>query len=223
VVPLLEHHYQPPEVVPLQILYEDGHLLVVEKPAGLLAVPGRGEDKQDSLIQRLLISHPDALVVHRLDMDTSGLMVFARSKSVQRDLGHLFQQRRVDKAYEALVVGRVTTESGEIDLPLIRDWPRRPLQKVDFEKGKPALTRYKVIRYLAADDVTRIRLEPVTGRSHQLRVHMQQLGHPILGDRLYGGLREQGYQPRLCLHASELRFRHPIDDRVLAFRSATPF
>jgi len=219
----IEHLYQPPVDVALHIYYEDEHLLVVEKPAGLLSVPGRGQDKQDSLIHRLQDSHPDAVVVHRLDMDTSGLMVFARGKPVQRELSLLFQHRQVHKAYMAMVAGRVMSESGRIELPLITDWPRRPLQKVDPEHGKPALTRYRVLEYDIASDVTRVWLEPETGRSHQLRVHMQQLGHPILGDRLYAGPEGRGVSPRLCLHAVELGFRHPITGLHLDFCSTAPF
>lgn len=199
--------YQPPPPQPVVPHYEDAHLLLVDKPAGLLAVPGRGADKQDSLISRVQARYPDALTVHRLDMATSGLMVFARGAAMQASLSRLFRERAVSKRYEARVAGRLAQEAGEIDLPLAADWLNRPKQCVDMLQGKHALTRYRLLDYDAASDSSRVSLEPVTGRTHQLRVHMAALGHPILGDALYG---DPASVPRLLLHASELGFVHPF-------------
>ena len=217
------HVYTPPAESIIDIIYEDEHLLMVDKPNGLLSVPGRGADKQDSLILRLQRDYPDALAVHRLDMDTSGLMVVARSRDMHRELSLQFQQRRVEKRYVAVVAGRVETGEGVIELPLITDWPRRPLQKVDTTHGKPARTYYKVLGDSAAAGATRMALHPVTGRTHQLRVHMQQLGHPILGDRLYASEAVQALAGRLLLHACELAFMHPAIGQKLAFESEAPF
>lgn len=202
------------------VLYQDDALLVVEKPSGLLAVPGRGADKQDSLLTRLQAAFPDALVVHRLDMATSGLMLFARGPKMQRLLSIQFQQRQVGKRYLALVAGRVQPESGSIDLPLICDWPRRPRQIIDHDRGKPALTRYRFLDYDPERDCSRVELEPVTGRSHQLRVHLAALGHPILGDTLYGAAKRA---TRLLLHATHLVFVHPGTGQHIEFDSPPPF
>lgn len=203
------HHlpYQPPPLQEIVPLYLDAYLLVVVKPAGLLAVPGRGADKQDSLSSRLQAAYPDALIVHRLDMSTSGLMLFARGVTMQGKLSHLFREREVYKRYEARVAGRLVQHAGEIDLPLASDWPNRPKQRVDRLEGKHALTRYRLLDYDAANDSSLVSLEPVTGRTHQLRVHLAELGHPILGDALYG---DSHRAPRLLLHASELAFIHPV-------------
>ena len=174
--------YEPPHE-PLEILHEDAELLLVNKPAGLLSVPGKGEHLADCLISRVQEAFPTALLVHRLDRDTSGVMVFALTKSAQRHLGLQFEKRHTKKTYIALVHGEVTEKSGEIDLPLIVDWPNRPLQHVNYGTGKPALTEWR--RGAVKNGVTRMRLYPRTGRSHQLRVHMKELGHPILGDPFY--------------------------------------
>lgn len=200
------------------VLYQDDALLIANKPAGLLAVPGRGEDKQDCLIARLQSSFPDALVVHRLDMATSGLMVFARGAAMQRSLSQLFQERLVSKRYIAILSGRLENEAGEVALPLICDWPNRPKQKVDHALGKPSLTRYRMLGLEGGN--TRVELEPVTGRSHQLRVHMAEIGHPILGDPLYGDVASA---PRLLLHAAMLAFAHPVSGAPLNFTSPPPF
>ena len=202
----------------LDPIYRDESLIVVNKPAGLLAVPGRGADKQDCLASRVQAEFPDALVVHRLDMATSGLLLFARSAEMQRHMSYLFRERLVSKRYVAVVSGRLEMLAGEIDLPLIRDWPNRPRQKVDFASGKPSLTRYRVLAH--DDGATRVELEPVTGRTHQLRVHMAASGHPILGDALYG---EEGRAERLLLHASALSFLHPLNAEPLSFASEPPF
>ncbi|OGT03566.1 MAG: RNA pseudouridine synthase [Gallionellales bacterium RIFCSPLOWO2_02_58_13] len=204
----------------LDLIYRDDTLIVVNKPAGLLAVPGRGADKQDCLASRVQAEFPDALVVHRLDMATSGLLLFARGAEMQRRLSHLFREREVQKRYVAVVSGRLELLSGEIDLPLIRDWPNRPRQKVDFATGKPSLTRYRVLAH--DDGTTRVELEPVTGRTHQLRVHMAAIGHPIMGDALYGGEAE-GRAERLLLHASALSFAHPLNAELLSFASDPSF
>lgn len=208
---------RPPRVTELRFHHQDDWLLVVDKPAGLLSVPGRGEDKQDCLVTRVQRHFPDALTVHRLDMATSGLIVFARGADMQRELSRLFQERAVDKRYQALVSGRPSSDSGEIDLPLICDWPNRPKQKVDHEVGKPSLTRYQVLAVEGGD--TRLELEPYTGRSHQLRVHLAAIGHPIVGDALYGGAAAE----RLMLHACRLGFAHPHTGIALNFDSPPPF
>lgn len=203
----------------LELSYCDEALLVAVKPAGLLAVPGRGDDKQDCLSSRLQAEFPDALVVHRLDMATSGLMVFGRGAEMQRRLSRLFHDRKVGKRYVALVAGRLAPEIGEISLPLGADWPNRPKQKVDHEVGKHSLTRYRVLTYDANADVTRVELEPVTGRTHQLRVHLAASGHPIVGDALYGGVGAE----RLMLHAAWLGFEHPRTGERLELVSEAPF
>jgi len=198
-------------------------MLVVDKPGGLLAVPGRGEAGLDNQAVRVQAELPDALVVHRLDMSTSGLMLFARGKEMQRRLSHAFAQREVHKEYIAVVDGLLAAEHGEIDLPLLTDWPNRPKQKVDFADGKPALTRYTVLERDATRGTTRVMLEPVTGRSHQLRVHLLALGHPIVGDALYAPPEALAKAPRLLLHAQSLQLAHPVDGRTLRFHSPAPF
>ena len=200
------------------LIYRDDALLVVNKPAGLLAVPGRGADKQDCLSARLQQEFPDALVVHRLDMPTSGLMVFARGAEVQRLLSKMFHEREVEKRYVAVVAGKLETESGEVDLPIAADWPNRPMRIIDTEIGKPSLTRYRLMGVEVSS--TRVELEPVTGRTHQLRVHMAAIGHPILGDALYGDVNSA---PRLLLHASSLTLAHPLSGVPLHFVSSAPF
>ncbi len=199
----------------------DEHLIVLDKPAGLLAVPGRGEDKQDCLSARAQALWPDALVVHRLDMATSGLFLMGRGVHVQRVLGRAFAEQRVDKQYEAVVAGHVAQETGVIDLPLAADWPNRPLQKVDAEHGKPSTTRWRVLA--REDDCTRLALEPVTGRTHQLRVHLREIGHPILGDALYAPQPVRARAARLLLHAQRLALAHPVTGEPLSFASPAPF
>lgn len=210
----------------MDVLYADEALLVVDKPAGLLAVPGRGADKQDCLAARVQARYPEARVVHRLDMATSGLMVMARSPAAQRELGKAFAAREVTKRYIAVVAGRPDVPSedwGIIDLPIIVDWPSRPLRIVDRVHGKPSLTHWRVLEYDATGQDTRVELEPVTGRSHQLRVHLRELGHPILGDALYAPPDVQARAGRLLLHARSLRFAHPLTGDALAFESPAPF
>lgn len=190
-----------------EIIYADDTLLVVNKPAGLLTVPGRGPEKQDCLINRLLVPYPNARIVHRLDQATSGLVLIPLGYEAQKHLARQFEQRLVHKCYTAVVGGVMADEAGEVDLPLICDWPNRPRQKVDYTDGKAALTRYRVLQRSA--DATRVALEPVTGRSHQLRVHMQALGHPILGDNLYATPEYLAASDRLLLHATTIEFTHP--------------
>ena len=201
------------------LVYLDDNLLVVNKAAGLLSVPGRGTEKQDCLASRIQILYPDALVVHRLDMATSGLIVFARGPEMQRLLSQMFHDRQIKKLYVALVSGHVEPPSGEINLPIAPDWPNRPRHKIDTETGKPSLTRYKLFSYDNAVDASRIELEPFTGRTHQLRLHMAAIGHPIIGDNLYEGRAEK----RLFLHANRLSFSHPVNDQPLTFLSDVPF
>ena len=252
-----------------ELLYCDDSLLIVNKPAGLLAVPGRGADKQDCLSARIQQEFPDALIVHRLDMSTSGLMVFARSAAMQRRLSEMFREHEVQKRYVAVVAGNVEQPTGEVNLPIVADWPNRPLRKIDAELGKPSLTRYRVLgfgesvhasipdvttshptrpsrndvqvagyqheRSIGSEpspvrpdvskgehvvDTTRLELEPVTGRTHQLRVHMAAIGHPILGDTLYG---DASSAPRLLLHARMLSFTHPLGAEILTLVSEAPF
>lgn len=251
------------------LIHLDDALLVANKPAGMLAVPGRGEDKQDCLSTRIQQKISDALVVHRLDMATSGLMVFARGVEMQRRLSQMFREREIEKRYVAVLAGRMAAAAGEVELPLASDWPNRPRQKVDFTCGKPSLTKYRVLGYekpvlaepveacpasfehppfdklmkqpavlqspqaarslvIRANDpaemldgTTRIELEPVTGRTHQLRLHMAAIGCPILGDGLYGSA--GGSAARLMLHASALSFAHPHGGERISFESAPPF
>lgn len=207
----------------VHVIHEDPHLLVLDKPAGLLCVPGRGPDKQDCLSARALQRWPHALVVHRLDMATSGLVLMALDAATQRAFGDAFAARQVAKRYEAIVDG-VLPESQEwsvIDAPLAADWPRRPLQKIDAA-GKPSLTRWRVLRALPERGASHLVLEPLTGRSHQLRVHLASIGHPILGDALYAGEAVQRRAPRLLLHASALAFTHPATQQWVQFESPRP-
>jgi len=207
----------------IAIIHADAHCLVVCKPSGLLSVPGRGEAGRDCLSERVRAEYADALIVHRLDMATSGLMLLARGVDPQRSLSIAFAQRAVHKRYVAVVTGQVSSSEGEIDLPLAADWPNRPRQQVDAVRGRPSLTRYRVLAHDAEHDTTRLELEPVTGRAHQLRVHLLALGHPILGDALYGSADVQAAAPRLLLHASSLRFAHPASGEPMSFDSPPPF
>lgn len=216
---MTEFVYSPPNT-PLELIHEDHELLVVNKPAGLLSVPGKGDHLKDCLITRLQAAFPEALLVHRLDMDTSGVIVFARTPAAQRHLGLQFEKRMMQKSYLALVWGQVDGKEGVIDLPLIVDWPNRPLQKACHETGRAAVTEWKVLRH--DETSTRMRLFPQTGRSHQLRVHMRELGHPILGDPFYATGPARDF-PRLMLHAETLRLRHPDGGRGMTFRAKNPF
>ncbi len=213
--------YHPLPDTGLDVVHLDEAMVVLNKPAGLLSVPGRGDDRQDCLALRVQQRWADALIVHRLDMATSGLLVMGRGAAMQRALSLAFEQRLADKRYEAIVHGVVADDAGEIDLPLITDWPHRPRQMVCFERGKPSLTRFTVVSRDEAAQRTRVSLAPVTGRSHQLRVHLLALGHPIVGDELYA---PQGEAPaRMLLHAAELGLPHPLNGEPMRWCSDVPF
>jgi tRNA pseudouridine32 synthase/23S rRNA pseudouridine746 synthase len=207
----------------VRIVHLDDHCIVAVKPAGLLSVPGRGAEKRDCLAGRIQALHADALVVHRRVLATSGLVVFARGLEAQRRRGAAFEQRAVVKTYVAVVAGLLAADSGAIDLPLRADWPNRPKQVVDAARGKAALTHYRVQARDPSAQTTRVELRPVTGRSHQLRVHLQALGHPILGDALYAPPSVQGGAERLLLHAAALCFPHPAHGASIAIDSPVPF
>ena len=210
----------------IEIVYQDDAIVVLNKPSSLLSVPGRGADKQDCLSSRVQAVFPDALVVHRLDMATSGLLVFARSLAHQRTLGNAFAAREVHKRYVAIVSGLLTTPIDDwhtIDLPIIVDWPNRPLRIIDHTLGKPSTTRYRSLLTNPQDNTTRVELEPVTGRSHQLRVHLQAIGHPIVGDPLYASAGQQALADRLLLHARRLDIEHPVTGVTMRFEAPCPF
>jgi len=204
--------YNPPPHTSIEVLYEDKFLLIVNKPSGLLSVPGRGLEKQDCLITRIQKEYPSALIVHRLDMSTSGLMIIALGKKMERELSILFQNRKVDKKYIAVVNGEIKNKYGEINLPLITDWPNRPKQKVDFESGKTSRTLYTLVSYDKKNDSSRLELIPKTGRTHQLRIHLQSLNHAILGDELYAEDDIVKKSERLLLHACNISFQHPSNE-----------
>ena len=191
----------------IPIVFQDDQIIVAVKPNGLLSVPGRAPEHKDCLITRIQQDRPEALTVHRLDCETSGLVVLACNKESQRELSRQFHDRETQKRYVAMVDGLVSENEGEINVPLMKDWPNRPKQKIDYEQGKSAQTHYKVLN--RTNDETRIELIPITGRTHQLRVHMLSLGHPILGDSLYGTEQCLAKSPRMLLHALELGFHHP--------------
>ncbi|QJR80392.1 RNA pseudouridine synthase [Alteromonas pelagimontana] len=216
-----QFEYNPPLSPYLTIIYRDDDIVVANKPGGLLSVPGKAPIHRDSLIARVQRVFPTATVVHRLDMATSGVMIMALNKASHRHLSRQFETRNTHKRYFARVDGNVQNNYGEITLPLICDWPNRPKQKVDHEHGKPALTRYEVVR--RKDDETLVALLPVTGRSHQLRVHMLSIGHVILGDRLYADEVIKGKAERLQLHAQSLIITHPTSGNWLRFEAPMPF
>ncbi|WDE12379.1 bifunctional tRNA pseudouridine(32) synthase/23S rRNA pseudouridine(746) synthase RluA [Thalassomonas haliotis] len=213
--------YQPPMKPYLDIVYQDNDIVVLNKGSGLLSVPGRLAEHQDCLQNRVCKVLPSATIVHRLDMATSGLILMALNKPAHVAISRQFEQRQTQKSYLARVYGKVKEPSGEVDLPLICDWPNRPKQKVDHEHGKKSLTRYQVLSY--QDNSTLVELIPVTGRSHQLRVHMLALGHPILGDRLYAHDKALTISPRLQLHARMLTVKHPVTGENLTFTREAPF
>ncbi len=207
--------YNPPKEPYLDIIFQDNDILVLNKQAGLLTVPGKGDHLADCLENRAKDIVPTALTVHRLDMDTSGLIIMGLNKFAHRHLSLQFQNRNVAKEYVALVFGITEENSGEIDLPLICDWPNRPKQKVDHEIGKPSQTKWHVIeRY---KDNTLLSLTPITGRSHQLRVHMNEIGHSILGDRFYASEKVAKMSKRLCLHSKKLTIMHPVQKKMMTF------
>ena len=209
-----------PLLAPEMMIHSDTHLLILNKPSGLLSVPAKPPGPQDCLEARAKASDPGALLVHRLDMDTSGIMVFARTKLAQRHLNWQFERRQVRKTYIARVAGVIEADEGRVELPLICDWPNRPLQMVCFERGRAALTDWRVLAREA--NATRVELRPRTGRSHQLRVHMKAIGHPILGDKFYAPPDVLAAAPRLQLHAQTLTFMHPEGGAWTTFEAAVP-
>jgi tRNA pseudouridine32 synthase / 23S rRNA pseudouridine746 synthase len=215
-------NYDPPPLGTLELVYIDDFLLVLNKPSGLLSVPGRGANKSDCLTMRVQQVFPDALSVHRLDMSTSGLMVIARGKVMQSRLSRMFREHRAKKLYIAMLAGRVKTPTGAVDLPLAPDWPNRPRQQIDVAYGKSSFTRYRLLAYDEAADTSRVELEPLTSRTHQLRVHMAAIGHPIMGDRLYGAGSGANAR-RLLLHASGLSFNHPESAQAINLVCEPPF
>ncbi|MEL6550578.1 MAG: RluA family pseudouridine synthase [Pseudomonadota bacterium] len=217
-MPALEDPYDPP-TAPLTILHLDHELLAVDKPAGLLSVPGKGAHLADCLLSRLEATYPGVRLVHRLDRDTSGVMIFALSALAQRHLGLQFEKRQVRKVYLAEVAGRLEGQ-GVIDAPITVDWPNRPRQKIDAEEGRAAVTEW---RAKSPGETTRVELRPQTGRSHQLRLHMEHIGHPILGDVFYGTEATRQSRVRLMLHAWKLSLRHPDGGERLTFRAKPPF
>ncbi|WP_261643732.1 bifunctional tRNA pseudouridine(32) synthase/23S rRNA pseudouridine(746) synthase RluA [Erwinia mallotivora] len=214
--------YNPPQEPWLHILYQDQHIIVVNKPSGLLSVPGRLAEHSDSVMSRIQRDFPAAESVHRLDMATSGVIVVALTKAAERELKRQFREREPQKTYVARVWGHPAQEKGLIDLPLICDWPNRPKQKVCFETGKAAQTEYQVLEY-AADNSARLQLKPLTGRSHQLRVHLLALGHPILGDNFYAHEQARMMASRLQLHAEVLTITHPSFQSAMTFRQPADF
>jgi len=214
--------YNPPLNNGLEVLYLDEYLIIVNKPSGLLSVPGRGIEKSDCLLSRVKIEYPNADIVHRLDMPTSGIIIFSLQTDIQKSLSKLFEQRKINKQYIAKVHGELECSSGIINLPLIADWPNRPKQKVDFMSGKPSKTDYQLI---STDSNTNsiVKLLPITGRSHQLRVHMAALGNPILGDTLYGNDESSEASSRLLLHAENISFIHPATDVEISINCPADF
>lgn len=215
------------KVQSFDLIYEDSALLVFNKPSGLLSVPGKGPEKADCLRTRVQQVYPEALTVHRLDMSTSGILLMARSAELHRKLSIAFQDREVQKRYVAVVDGLMQENSSQewqlIDKPIATDWINRPLQKIDPIEGKPSQTHYKIVNYDAATDTTRLELAPITGRTHQLRVHLQWLGHPILGDHLYASPEVMTKSARLMLHASSLTIKHPVTGEEIHWFTAAPF
>lgn len=225
-MPTILKEYRPP-LEDLSVIFHDHHLLVIDKPSGLLSVPGRSPDHADCLMSRAQLAYPDALLVHRLDMETSGVFIMAKSKQAQRHLGFQFENRNTQKTYAARVWGDLTDDEGQIDLPLICDWPNRPKQMVDKVNGKRAITDWTAIERSfhgpGQHPVTRVELRPKTGRSHQLRVHMLALGHPILGDQLYADGDALAAAARLQLHAESLTVMHPAEKQFVTFHAPCPF
>ncbi len=203
------------------VAYSDPHILVINKPSGLLSVPGRGPEKADCALSRVQLIHPDALTVHRLDMDTSGLLIFARGKTIQRALSIQFATGKISKRYVANVWGAPERLTGLIDLPIITDWPNRPRQKIDHDTGKPSQTQYDTAGHHA--NGARLILSPLTGRTHQLRIHLAAINHPILGDDLYAHEKALAASARLCLHADQLSFSHPATQEPLHLSAPCPF
>lgn len=215
--------YEPPQTPWLELLYYDQDIVVANKPSGLLSVPGKARAHHDSLERRLARVWPEIRVVHRLDMATSGVMLFAMHKTAQSEISKQFQARSVKKSYLARVYGQLPSQQGQVSLPLRCDWPQRPKQMVCHEHGKASLTAYQVSHYCADSNTSLVQLFPVTGRSHQLRVHMEALGCPILGDRLYGSQTSRNAASRLQLHAQQITFNQPTSKEIVTFNCPAPF
>ena len=214
--------YNPPQEPWLDLVYRDDYIAVVNKPSGLLSVPGNQPQYYDSAMSRVKEKYGFCEPAHRLDMATSGILLFALSKAADRELKRQFREREPKKYYQALVWGHVERDHGVVELPLICDWENRPRQKICFERGKRAVTFYDVLqRY--PNNTTRIKLTPITGRSHQLRLHMLALGHPILGDKFYAHPQAKALSPRLCLHAESLQIQHPITGETMEFTAPVGF
>ncbi len=219
----MQQHYVVPRCdKQVRIVYQDEHLLLIDKPEFLLSVPGRGPENNDSVITRLQQNYPTARIVHRLDLDTSGIMIVPLSAAALSGLGRMFQQRQIKKEYHALVFGTPRDAHGCIDLPIARDWRHRPRQKIDFVNGKAARTDYQKLTTID-NQTSRLLLRPYTGRSHQLRIHLRSVGHPILGCDLYAHAAAYDMSPRLMLHATRLAFAHPITAQPVDVKSAPPF
>ena len=214
--------YHPPQQPWLDIVYHDNHIMVINKPSGLLSVPGNQPQYYDSAMSRIKDKYGFCEPAHRLDMATSGLLLFAMSKAADSELKRQFRQRETEKFYQALVWGHIKQKRGIVDLPLICDWENRPRQRIDFLQGKSAITEFEVLEYLP-NNCTRVRLKPITGRSHQLRLHMLALGHPILGDKFYAHPQAKLMSDRLCLHAESLQIYHPISKQVMLFTKEPQF
>lgn len=214
--------YNPPQEPWLDLVYRDDYIAVVNKPSGLLSVPGNQPQYYDSAMSRVKEKYGFCEPAHRLDMATSGILLFALSKAADRELKRQFREREPKKYYQALVWGHVEHDHGVVELPLICDWENRPRQKICFERGKRAVTFYDVLqRY--PNNTTRVKLTPITGRSHQLRLHMLALGHPILGDKFYAHPQAKALSPRLCLHAESLQIQHPISGETMVFTALVGF
>mgnify|MGYP000368813487 FL=1 len=214
--------YNPPQEPWLDLVYRDDYIAVVNKPSGLLSVPGNQPQYYDSAMSRVKERYGFCEPAHRLDMATSGILLFALSKAADRELKRQFREREPKKYYQALVWGHVEQDHGVVELPLICDWENRPRQKICFERGKRAVTFYDVLqRY--PNNTTRVKLTPITGRSHQLRLHMLALGHPILGDKFYAHPQAKALSPRLCLHAESLQIQHPITGEMMEFTAPVGF
>ncbi len=220
---LTPHIYTPPPHNTLEVLFRDKHIIILNKPAGLLSVPGRGDDKQDCMLSRCQLEHPNACIVHRLDMPTSGIIIFALTKEIQRELSILFEKRLIQKHYIAKVHGVLREKKGTVNQPLITNWQQRPKQKIDYKTGKPSTTNYKCLKIIDDNKNSLVKLEPVTGRSHQLRVHMSSLGHPILGDQLYGTPLSRTASHRLLLHAQKISFTHPVTHSLIRINCEADF
>lgn len=208
---------------PVEILYRDEHLLLVDKPDLLLSIPGRNPLNSDCVISRIREDFPNASIVHRLDLDTSGIMVIPLNRPTHSHISRQFQERKVSKSYHAMVYGLIEQDNGEINLPIAPDWENRPRQVISEERGKQALTRYEVLERFAGENCTRLLLKPVTGRSHQLRIHLAEIGHPILGCDMYAHEEALGMASRLMLHAHTLTFEHPATGQELAGEAPLPF